>query len=230
MRKIAALAAVVFSGCFSITETQLAFVKVQPPRGVRFYVSDVELSAAVRALPFGKKPDAAAVSQRLRTVLVKHRGDLFSDVAPGSIPLKVSIDVKPNRAGRLANTGQYGAEIVSRGYWDSGWRSITMLLHLKVWSLVYDVKCEMTGTAKPQMISRSVDSDGSTTEPPFLFVPIMLPILCFTDNSHFNGFGLFPGMTDDYDWLMEKEFADVMASAVAEFDIEAIKGGGGHDS
>lgn len=229
MKKISAIAAVFFSGCFSITQTQLAFVKIQPPSGIRFYVSDVELSAAVRTLPFGKKPDDYAVSKLLRTVLVKHRGDLFSDAATGSIPLKVSIDAKPNRTGRLASTGQYGADIINCGYWESGWRSIAMMLHLKVWSLVYDVKCEITGSAKPQTVSRSVVSDGSTTEPPILFAPIMMPIFCFADDFHFNGFGLFPGMTDDYDWLMEKEFADVMASAVAEFDVDAIKGGGDRD-
>ena len=78
-----------------------------------------------------------------------------------------------------------------------------------------------TRSPRTQTASRVVNSDGSTGEPPFLFAPFMMPLVWLSDNSHFNGFGFIPGMVDGYDWLMEKEFADVMASAVAEFNFDA---------
>ena len=230
MKRMFALAVLGLSGCFSITETQLTFIKIPPPDGIRFFVSDVELSDAVRALPFGDRPASSSLSQMLRLCLVKHHGELFSETPDGAVRIKVAIGVKPNRTGRMANTGRHSAEICNQGYWDSGWWSIMMKMHLKIWSLIYDVKCEMTDIATPQTISRSVTCDGTTTEPPLLFAPILLPFVCFADNSHFNGFGLFPGMVDDYDWLMEKEFADVMASAVAEFDVDSLKGNGADES
>jgi len=230
MKRMLVLAVLGLSGCVSITESKFTFIKVPPPVGVRFFVSSVELSEAVRTLPFGDKSASAVLSGRLRECLVNYRNDLFSAASDGAIPIKVNINVKPNRTGRLVSMGQHAAEICSRGYWDSGWQSIMLMQHMKIWSLIYEVRCEIEDAAKPQAIVRSINSDGSTIESPFLFAPILLPFSCFSDDAHFNGFGLFPGMTDDYDWLMEKEFADVMASAVAEFDIEAIKGGGGHDS
>ena len=182
MKRAMALVLLWFTGCMSMTETQVVFIKMSPPQGMKFFVSAFELSDSVQALPLGKKPASFELSEKLRACLVKHQGELFSAHPNGALPIKVSINVKPNRSSRLASNGRFGPEICSRGYWDSGWQSITMMMHHKVWSLIYEVRCRYDDGGRAQKVSRIVNVDGATTEPPFLVAPIMLPFLGLVDN------------------------------------------------
>ena len=103
MKRMLVLAVLGLSGCVSITESKFTFIKVPPPVGVRFFVSSVELSEAVRTLPFGDKSASAVLSGRLRECLVNYRNDLFSAASDGAIPIKVNINVTPFLASLKGN-------------------------------------------------------------------------------------------------------------------------------
>ena len=215
MKRLVLVLLPLVAGCLSFNETYLEFTRLAGPEGVRFYVASLELSDGLRKLPIGEG-DSGGRGERVRRNLVKNCGALFSDSPEGAIPLRIDISARKNFAPPV--TGQNINESAFNG--DGIMESPPMLIVKTVSAkLTYEVKCQIQRGGASQTVTKPVNSFANRTEMPVypgLFILFWLPA---SDNLRLNGFGLFPSMVDDYDWLMGKDFADVVASAVAEFDL-----------
>jgi len=221
MKSLCAVMLLMLAGCLSVTESNLDFVSLKPAGNVRFYIDGLKLSEALAALSVGESGSVSARCEKIRDRLVRNSSGMFTCTSEGAVPLKVAIHAYKN------GNGQFNRDMTGEnGVYDSGFTSIFMLQRIKAWTLTYEIKCEIGEGAGRQTVVKNVNSNGLTEEPNLIVAPVMLVMAPFFDNVHVNGIELFPGMVDGYDWLMEKEFADVMASAVAEFDIDAIKAKG----
>ena len=92
------------------------------------------------------------------------------------------------------------------------------LMRSKMWRLIYEIKCEIgVGDSQCEII-KNVNSDGGQIEGIVVPQAVFLFFAPFSDTMHFDGIAPIYGMVDEYDWLVEKEFAEVVKSAIAEMD------------
>ena len=215
-------------GCLSFNETHLAFTRLARAEGVRFYVASLELSDGVKKLPIGGGGSSGR-NDRIRRNLSKNSGALFVESPQGAIPVAVTISAHKNTSPSMFSMNAGNGAINSDGAFNDDGILEMPTLFIKsgiLWKLTYEIKCEILLGDCRQTVVKPVNSSGMRIEELLCSGVVFFIAAMASDRFHFNGFELFPGMVDDYDWLMEKEFADVMASAVAEFDIDSLKGNG----
>ena len=94
------------------------------------------------------------------------------------------------------------------------------LTRSKMWRLIYEIKCEIGNYNQQSVITKNINSDGCQIEGLVFPQAVFLLSIPFSDTMHFDGIAPVYGMIDGYDWLLEKDFAEVVKSTIAELKLE----------
>ena len=218
------------AGCLSFNETWIEFTKLARQEGVRFYVTSVEMSEDLKMLPIGGEASSGRC-EKIRRNLARNCGSLFAESSDGAIPIAIAISAHRNLAQSQTlqlptdNRGRVNESMFDK---DGVMRQNALFVNVTMARLTYEIKCSIQYGDSRQIVTKPVNSFAQKVESPLYPGVAMFVGMLISENFRFNGFEIFYGMADDYDWLAEKEFADVMASAVAEFDVDRIREMDGH--
>lgn len=213
MKKLCLVLALGFAGCISFTDQRLEYVRLTPSASIkRYYVSEVEFSEKAALIPVGESGSVSERCAKIRSRLCENSGGMFTLNPEGAIPLKITLhaykNVVPKNMG-IANLDENG---VSKNFMG--------LTRSKIWRLIYEIKCEIGVGDSQREITKNVNSDGCQIEGIIIPQVVFLFNVLFTDTMHFDGISPVYGMIDEYDWLLEKDFAEVVKSIVAELALE----------
>lgn len=213
MKKYSLLFILGLAGCISFTEQKLEYVKIASSTSTeRYYISEVKFSEKAASIPVGEVGSVSERSAKIRSRLCENSSGMFTLNPEGAIPLKITLhaykNVVPKNMG-IANLDENG---VSKNFGG--------LMRFKKWRLIYEIKCEIGVGDLKREITKNVNSDGSQTEGIIIPQVVLLFGVLFTDTMHFDGISPVYGMIDEYDWLLEKDFAEVVKSIVAELALE----------
>ena len=199
-------------GCVSLTQNSLYYAQVPYDGTEKFYVSGIGFSQALCNLKLSDPLPPESRCSKIRTRLVENGGGVFTANPDCPLHMSVEIDVSKWDGAKKGVEQKFPVpdeDGVSSQFVLFGW--------CKWWSLIYDMKIKVTSRNKTFEISKKVNSHGGKGDI-FLYPGILVAFFPIP-GGHFDGFELYPFMLDGYDWLMEKEFAEVMKSAVAEFEL-----------
>ena len=202
---------IALTGCISFTDARLEYSRLAPSAGRRYYVQEIKFSDKAASIPVGEEAHPSVRCAKIREQLCKNAGDVFSLNPERAIPLQITIHAYKNAASKNAGVVALDDNGVSK--------SFMLLQRFKHWNLIYEIKCEIEDHDSKRCISKNINSCGLSKEGIFFPEAVFLLFLPFADDLHFDGIAPFYGMADGYDWLVEKEFAEVMKSAVAEFEL-----------
>lgn len=213
MKKYPLLFILGLAGCISFTEQKLEYVKIASSTSTeRYYISEVKFSEKAASIPVGEVGSVSERSAKIRSRLCENSGGVFTLNPEGAIPLKITLhaykNVVPKNMG-IANLDENG---VSKNFMG--------LTRSKIWRLIYEIKCEIGVDGSQREITKNVNSDGCQIEGIIIPQVVFLFNVLFTDTMHFDGISPVYGMIDEYDWLLEKDFAEVVKSIVAELALE----------
>lgn len=213
MKKYSLLFILGLAGCISFTEQKLEYVKIASSTSTeRYYISEVKFSEKAASIPVGEVGSVSERSAKIRSRLCENSGGVFTLNPEGAIPLKITLhaykNVVPKNMG-IANLDENG---VSKNFMG--------LTRSKIWRLIYEIKCEIGVDGSQREITKNVNSDGCQIEGIIIPQVVFLFNVLFTDTMHFDGISPVYGMIDEYDWLLEKDFAEVVKSIVAELALE----------
>ena len=201
-----------FCGCVSLTRNVLYYAQVPYDSTGKFYISEIGFSQALCNLKLSDSLQHKSRCSKIRTRLVENGGGVFT--ANPDCPMHMSIMID---ASKLDEGGKGFLQTFTPSSEDGVSSQFALFCWMKEWSLIYDIKIKVTSGNKTLEISKKVNSHGAKSDM-FLY-PGILVMLFPMPGGHVDGFELYPSMLDGYDWLVEKEFAEVVKSAVAEFEL-----------
>ena len=172
----------------------------------------MKFSEKAASIPVSEVGSVSERSAKIRSRLCENSDGVFTSNPEGAIPLKITLhaykNVVPKNMG-IANLDENG---VSKNFMG--------LTRSKIWRLIYEIKCEIGVDGSQREITKNVNSDGCQIEGIIIPQVVFLFNVLFTDTMHFDGISPVYGMIDEYDWLLEKDFAEVVKSIVAELALE----------
>lgn len=213
MKKYSLLFILGLAGCISFTEQKLEYVKIASSTSTeRYYISEVKFSEKAASIPVGEVGSVSERSAKIRSRLCENSGGVFTLNPEGSIPLKIRIHAYKNVVPKNMGIAELDKNGVSENFMG--------LTRFKIWRLIYEIKCEIGVDGSQREITKNVNSDGCQIEGIIIPQVVFLFNVLFTDTMHFDGISPVYGMIDEYDWLLEKDFAEVVKSIVAELALE----------
>ena len=211
MKKLCLVLALGFAGCISFTDQRLEYVRLTPSASIkRYYVSEVEFSEKAALIPVGESGSVSERCAKIRSRLCENSGGMFTLNPEGAVPLKITVHAYKNTAPKNMGVTQLDENGVSKIFMG--------LMRFKMWRLIYEIRCQIDDGVVQQEVTKNINSDGGQTEGIIIPQSLFLLTLPFADTQHFDGVAPVYGMVDEYDWLVEKEFAEVVKSAIAEMD------------
>jgi hypothetical protein len=213
MKKYSLLFILGLAGCISFTEQKLEYVKIASSTSTeRYYISEVKFSEKAASIPVGEVGSVSERSAKIRSRLCENSGGAFTLNPEGAIPLKITLHAYKNVVPKNMGIAKLDENGVSKNFMG--------LTRSKIWRLIYEIKCEIGVGDSQREITKNVNSDGCQIEGIIFPQVVFLFNVLFTDTMHFDGISPVYGMIDEYDWLLEKDFAEVVKSIVAEFALE----------
>ena len=213
MKKHCLLFVLGLTGCISFTEQRLECAKITlPVPSEKYYISEVKFSAKAASIPVGANGSVSERCSKIRSRLCENSGGMFTLSPEGAIPLKITIHAYKNTAPKNTGVAQLDENGVSKNF--------LLLTRSKMWRLIYEIKCQIGDGELQRVTAKNVNSDGSQIEGIIFPQAIFLFIAPFAESMHFDGIAPVYGVVDEYDWLVEKDFAEVMRSIIAELSLE----------
>lgn len=213
MKKYSLLFILGLAGCISFTEQKLEYVKIASSTSTeRYYISEVKFSEKAASIPVGEVGSVSERSAKIRSRLCENSGGAFTLNPEGAIPLKITLHAYKNVVPKNMGIAKLDENGVSKNFMG--------LTRSKIWRLIYEIKCEIGVGDSQREITKNVNSDGCQIEGIIFPQVVFLFNVLFTDTMHFDGISPVYGMIDEYDWLLEKDFAEVVKSIVTEFALE----------
>lgn len=213
MKKYSLLFILGLAGCISFTEQKLEYVKIASSTSTeRYYISEVKFSEKAASIPVGEVGSVSERSAKIRSRLCENSGGVFTLNPEGAIPLKITLHAYKNVVPKNMGIAKLDENGVSKNFMG--------LTRSKIWRLIYEIKCEIGVGDSQREITKNVNSDGCQIEGIIFPQVVLLFNVLFTDTMHFDGISPVYGMIDEYDWLLEKDFAEVVKSIVTEFALE----------
>lgn len=213
MKKYSLLFILGLAGCISFTEQKLEYVKIASSISTeRYYISEVKFSDKAALIPIGEVGPVSERSAKIRSRLCENSGGVFTLNPEGAIPLKITLHAYKNVVPKNMGIAKLDENGVSKNFMG--------LTRSKIWRLIYEIKCEIGVGDSRREITKNVNSDGCQIEGIIFPQVVFLFNVLFTDTMHFDGISPIYGMIDEYDWLIEKDFAEVVKSTIAELKLE----------
>ena len=213
MKKYSLLFILGLAGCISFTEQKLEYVKIASSISTeRYYISEVKFSDKAALIPIGEVGPVSERSAKIRSRLCENSGGVFTLNPEGAIPLKITLHAYKNVVPKNMGIAKLDENGVSKNFMG--------LTRSKIWRLIYEIKCEIGVGDSQREITKNVNSDGCQIEGIIFPQVVFLFNILFTDTMHFDGISPIYGMIDEYDWLIEKDFAEVVKSTIAELKLE----------
>ena len=167
----------------------------------------------VKLYPGVETPLAGKGAEDIDYVVVRENsGGVFTLNPEGAIPLKITLHAYKNVVPKNMGIAKLDENGVSKNFMG--------LTRAKIWRLIYEIKCEIGVGDLQREITKNVNSDGSQIEGIIFPQVVLLFAVPFMDTMHFDGISPIYGMIDEYDWLLEKDFAEVVKSTIAELKLE----------
>jgi hypothetical protein len=209
MRAALFVTLLVCSGCFSFTEQKLEYGALPSGGSRRYYVEKVEFSPGFSRIRVGETGPEHLRREKIRKRLCQNAADVFTDDPSGAVALSITIHAYRNAAedNGIMNADETGVA-----------EQNALLQKMTVWSHIYEIALEAGAGADKRRVLKHVNGKGNRMEANLLAGLVGFLILPFMDELHYDGIEPFYGVIGTYDWLVEREFAEVVRAAVAEME------------